>query len=664
MKQRLLIFVILLMLLVIVSGVSAIVLSGNLSNTSFPNTLSFPGNSLAAISRLQLFANIETIGVVVTDDNLPEAAELWYRKSSNTNWHIGHPLVRIEDGRLVGSVFEQSPATFYDIKVIYGTNEVSGSVFTQPDELQFLPEMTIYVDDGASSGGDGSKSAPYKTIQEGVNNASPGTRVLVADGVYHEEVEFQKSGSENNWIQVVAEGDGAILDGSEHLYGDIWTPHAKEIGVWFTDISNSIGYLARDKERFYRYDDLAGLLSGLGHNNVPMDEGWYIGIWDSTLYVRSLDNPANHTWQVPRFEQAFYINNLDWIWIEGFIVQFFGVEDGHGVHVKNASQVVIRKNKIHNLRYGIIINWTGGESRGNNSRVEYNEITDSPVSEWPWQAVKGTSMEGSAIIVSGHKSAIVRGNEISNFFNGIYTGRWEALENPEIAFDVDVYNNQIYDISDDGLEPEGACINQRFRNNTVDRAFVGISLAPITYGPTWVLRSLFTNYYGTSIKWGIDSDGIVLIYHNTSWTDEREQNAMTIWGPVHNAVMRNNIFRGTRYAFEASLTGCTGHDWNNNNWFTIRRLNGPHFKWENIRYENISELCMATGLECNGLEVTSKFKNAGIGDFTLRPLSPNIDRGVVISGINDNFNGAAPDIGVYESDYDDPCKTFIPVIQK
>jgi hypothetical protein len=64
----------------------------------------------------------------------------------------------------------------------------------------------------------------------------------------------------------------------------------------------------------------------------------------------------------------------------------------------------------------------------------------------------------------------------------------------------DIYDNRIHHIGDDGLEPEGACINQRFRDNTVDTNLVGISLAPITHGPTWVLRSLFTNFTGTSIK--------------------------------------------------------------------------------------------------------------------------------------------------------------------
>ena len=37
------------------------------------------------------------------------------------------------------------------------------------------------------------------------------------------------------------------------------------------------------------------------------------------------------------------------------------------------------------------------------------------------------------------------------------------------------------------------------------------------------------------------------------------------------------------------------------------------------------------------------------GDFTPGPESPLIDRGLVIPGINDGFEGVAPDIGAVES---------------
>jgi len=611
------------------------------------------GTGVAVLSQLGLYANIETMGVVVSGTSLPKTAQLMYRRSSDTAWRSGHPLMLVVDGRLIGSLFGLSPSTPYDIKVIVGSEEISGSATTQPEELQFTPQNVIHVNDDASAGGDGSAAAPFRTIQEGVDHASPGTQVLVSNGRYHESVTFPASGTASNWIQIKAEGSGAILDGSETLSGKVWTPHATKENVWFTKILSPIGYLARDGKRFYNYDDLSGLLQGRGHESVFMNEGWYFEKSTLRLYVRSLDDPSQHTWQVPRLNHAFDVISRDWIWIEGFETRFYGTTtNGCGVCTLNASHVVIRKNRIHNLQLGVFINWTGGEGQGNDSRIEYNEIYDPPVNEWPWKAVKGSSMEGTGIIVRGHIGAIVRGNNVHNYFNCIYTGSSGALNNPALAFDADIYNNRIHQISDDGLEPEGTCVNHRFRNNIVDAMLIGVSLAPITQGPTWVLRSTFTNFTGSPIKWASNSDGLVLFFHNTSWTNAKGLNAMSMITPVHNAVMRNNIFQGNGYAFEESFTGSTGHDWNNNNWYTTRGSEGPHFKWENVNYDNLAQLCAATRLECKGYDDSPGLTNPSGGNFSLLSSSPNIDRGIVIPGINDNFKGKAPDIGAYESSLD------------
>ena len=605
----------------------------------------------AAFTRLDLVANIETVGVLVSGTGLPKTATLMYQKNGETDWRAAHPMLLSNNTRLVGSLFGLAPSTQYNIKVTDGATEISGSVTTQPEELQFVPAGILYVDDDAAAGGDGSKSRPFKTIQEGVNRAAPGTQVLVADGVYRESVSFPASGEEGKWIQVKAEGSGAILDGSQIISGDVWKPYRKG-KVWYTGAPYA-KYLARDGQRFYMYDNLKGISDGRGHNNVAMSEGWYMKPNSSRLYVRSLDDPSKHTWQIPRYNHAFDVIGRDWIWIEGFEMRYYGVTDGCGVCAKNASHLVVRRNNIHNMQLGVYVNWNGSEAQGNDTRIEFNQISDPPVNEWPWAAVKGSTMEGTAIVLRGHIGAILRGNELHHFFNGIYTGSSasSAIENYALALDADIYDNRIHHISDDALEPEGACVNHRFRDNLIDSAFVGVSLAPITQGPVWVLRSQITNFTSTSFKWDLASDGLVLIYHNTAWTSAKDLNAMSVIRAMHNVILRNNIFQGNGYAFESPVTGLTGHSWDYDNWYTTR-ADGPHFKWEKVPYNTLAEVCSATTLECNGHDAAPGFVNPTGGDFSLQAASPNVDRGVLLPGINEDYQGNAPDLGAVESAFD------------
>src|SRR6266511_6025308 len=197
---------------------------------------------------LSLYPNIETIRVTLNGVNLPKTAELMYRQSGETNWHTGHSLVRIPDGRLVGSLFGLSPATSYEVKVLNGMTEVSASIMTQPNELPITPSSILHVNDDAPAGGDGSVDAPFNKIQDAVKHAGPGTQVLVADGIYREAVTFPASGTPGKWIQVKAQGEAAILDSADYLSGDIWKPDTTE-NVWSTVLSLPVYYLARDGNR-------------------------------------------------------------------------------------------------------------------------------------------------------------------------------------------------------------------------------------------------------------------------------------------------------------------------------------------------------------------------------------------------------------------------------
>src|SRR5574341_1909325 len=108
-----------------------------------------PIHSLATFAKLDLHANIETVGVVVTGADLPTTANLMYRQSGEATWRTGHPLVRIGNNRLIGSLFGLAPSTSYDIKVPDGATEIGRSAMTQPGERPFRPPGILQVNAAA-----------------------------------------------------------------------------------------------------------------------------------------------------------------------------------------------------------------------------------------------------------------------------------------------------------------------------------------------------------------------------------------------------------------------------------------------------------------------------------------------------------------------------------
>jgi hypothetical protein len=116
--------------------------------------------------------------------------------------------------------------------------------------------------------------------------------------------------------------------------------------------------------------------------------------------------------------------------------------------------------------------------------------------------------------------------------------------------------------------------------------------------------------------------------------------------------MRNNIFQGTGFSIYAVPQGSIANDWDYNNWYSSSL--GPQFKWESVNYSTLIGLCSEGKLECHGFDNLPGFANPAQGDFTLLDSSRNIDRGVLIPGINDRFVGDAPDLGAFEYAVDLP----------
>lgn len=96
--------------------------------------------------------------------------------------------------------------------------------------------MIRYVDCTALRSGDGSAQRPFKTISQAAAVAMPGDEVVVAPGIYREDVSPRNAGTQRQPIVYrSAVPRGAIITGAEQVKN--WTPYQGD--VWLLRLPNS-----------------------------------------------------------------------------------------------------------------------------------------------------------------------------------------------------------------------------------------------------------------------------------------------------------------------------------------------------------------------------------------------------------------------------------------
>jgi hypothetical protein len=589
---------------------------------------------------LNITANVYTVGVELPAPSAQGAATLFYRVRGEATWWKAPAPVWSKSQAWVGSLFNLQPGTDYELRLGVATSVRCAQARTLPAVPVQTGVASVYVDALADDGGDGSKGAPFRTLASAIAKGGGARDIHVAKGVYREALRITQGAEGEGYLRVLGE-PGAILDGADAAAEEGTLPFRSDgVSVWSTPWPGDPRYVARDGARLYHYLSLADLEAGVGTGGVPIAEGYVVSA--GRLYVRSTAAPSASHFQIPVLNTAIQISAAQRVWVEGLEVRFYGEGDyGKGVDItEGARDVVVRRNHIHDIPNPVWVR-KGSEA----VRIEDNQLAQSSVYGWAWDAVKASDHENSAVVLAGGRGAIVARNQIHDVFNGVYAGSFDDDLNPALAHDVDVYENRLTRIGDDGFEPEGAAVNARFWGNAVDTVHNGISMAPITLGPVWVVRNRFTDYDQSGFKFSNDSTGPVHIYHNTCYSDRPAQNGMNVSGDFKGVVFRNNLVRGTSYAIESTRV-LTGNDLDYDALYTSR--GAPRIKWDNVRYDDVAALCKASQQECHSVGDEPALSAPTEHRFAPAAGSPLIDRALRIYGINDAFSGDAPDIGYAE----------------
>ncbi len=608
-------------------------------------------STLGTVSAYATVRSISITAAYVGDADADGTARVEYRAAGETAFRRGHRLMRLSGNRFVGAVLNVRPDTMHDLRVVLEDPDNAGpfqsmtTARTRANTPPALSGRTLNVSTaGNDATGDGSAARPYATIQRGVDAAMAGDTVRVAVGVYYETVHVTRSG-----FRLTAAGPGTVVDGSDRSIstgGATWT--LDRDGIYWTPFTGTCTYLAAGDARVYDYDTLADLTAENGRQagrTGILPGGFFVDATSRRLYVRTPDrvNPATRAVYPATRDFGIQVDTANDVQVDGFEVRYF---NRVGIELRDAVRSWVTRNVIHHCNDGVIIrrplareNYVGG-----------NSVRDTSVYTWPWDSVKAHTPEASAVTVGGGQGNVVENNRLEGTFNGVYVGEFTD-PSEAIAADTDVYDNVLSRHGDDGVEPEGACVNVRFWNNRMTDVFNGVSVSPIRTGPLWVVRTVVAGFTAHAIKMNNGPQGWMLVYHMTGVPNPTAANAQAIEPalPFSHFISRNNVFVGNRYSIEMNFGGTLGAavDLDYDLLHTTLAAN-PLIKWLNIRYTTLADFTRATGYESHGVSGAPMFENAAMGDYTPAMPSLVLDRGEPIDGINDGVRVGMPDIGAIE----------------
>jgi hypothetical protein len=530
------------------------------------------------------------------DENRNSSVHLQYRKAGESSWRAGAPLVRVERRAHMMGRFGSRFNLPSDGWLF------AGSLLLLEPGTTYELRLTLEDPDGAGVGAKASRVLRARTRSEPV--LPPGGRerhVVPGSG--------GGTGTANDPFR------GLAAAGKSAAPGDLFLVHSGVYqGPW---VINRSGTPARPI--VWR-----GVKGGNGKESTALS------VIDGQ--GASAGRPAN----------AIQAAGTHDVWLEDLTIQ----NATYGVTFHDSARIVIRQCHIRKVDYAL------NATRNTQGNAQDHFIADNRL-EGPstWPRTKGIEdARGIQITGEGH---VVCHNRIRGFADAINT-----FPSPRCSA-IDFHNNELSELTDDGIEMDYSERNTRCFFNRMTNVFQGISMQPVYGGPVYVFRNVMDNVAVEPFKLHNSPSGC-LIFHNTSvkrgmpallWTSERVRHCLT----------RNNLFIGTAadYAFEctAPMINCD---------FDYDGFGGGPFRqflrWNRTRYKTRDEvrkrapvykhavLVDAATAFASGVlppEDPGKPRSTPV-DLRLASHSAAVDAGVALPGFNDGFRGPRPDLGAYE----------------
>lgn len=686
--------------------------------------LSYPAAAQTAPQGIDLRSNFETIAVKVPcapSDFPAVSGNLEYREKGATEWKPAHRLARIAGHRLAGSIFRLKPGTEYEVRATVlrpdrPSEDVRvSSISTRSDQFPARSGRTVHVSiKTGDDANDGSAGRPAQTIQRAVELAAPGDVVLVAPGVYREQVFIGEanSGAPDAYIHYKASGPGVILDGSHPILAkdkqaqgwsdDDWKPSAIGEGVFEARIpagTEKSDWLFIDGKRLFTYETPDEFLARPADALPTVTKGIYgetLGAfhWDGAkgkLYARPRkgEDPDALTVHLPVLQNGFTLQGAHHVLIDGFEIRYYGRSQSgiatykngqslngvsRGVFVRDSSQCVVQNCLILGCFAPIRV------VKSSQITSQDNYVIDNLGFALPWggtpygayHSPKGSKFAHSqGIIYEGaYEDAVIRHNVVQGFVDGINIcdGSGTRYEN------YDIYGNVVTEARDDALEMDCDDINMKVWGNVFFENHTALSFSGCEVGPAFVFNNLSFRYFNESYKvHGRKASGPMFIYNNTHSALYKggaevgkglELSFTPTTAGEDYLVLKNNVFEGTQAArVEEGRPPMPEESFksDHNCWNGPLQIAGRR-KADGV-YASISEYtALYPHRDRNSIMADPQFENRDQSDFRLKKESPCVDAGTPISNITDGFAGKAPDMGAWEAGA--PSRTLQRAVEK
>ena len=343
------------------------------------------------------------------------------------------------------------------------------------------------------------------------------------------------------------------------------------------------------------------------------------------------------------------LQNRKWVYIEGLTVKNPDPR-GRGVSLNGAEECVVRGCSV-NAVYGIVAYRPGAT----NCYFSDNVVTG--VTVWTNEAMGAQGKNiGEGIQITGPGN-IICFNKVTGFRDCISTMEDQGTVNQNC---IDIYNNDVFTGSDDGIEADFCSSNCRIYQNRLTNCYVGLSSQPGLGGPTYFIRNAMYNIIHAAFKLKRFSRGDVVLHNtvikigaglggNSAMDFAYFRNNLAIGGPT-GGINWGGYGAGRPSAADIQDPGIhSSFDYDAVGVFGIEYV-------AEIGDKSFSEV------EKHGIEqirLEDIFNNIAFPDPPVpereaqdmrpKPGSKVVDAGEFLPNINENFKGKAPDCGAYEA---------------